>query len=87
MTHIPRNVAAAPGHVCAGIRIQAIDMVQPPGIDMLPTADIDAHQTMVTTALRVKSSAEVPKKARWEARSELICEISGATLQPLPYSS
>jgi hypothetical protein len=45
MTHTPRNDAAAPGHVCPGIRIHAIDSVQPPGIGILPIADMDAHQT------------------------------------------
>ena len=33
-------------------------------------ADMDAHQTIVTAALAAKSSAETPKKSRWEARSE-----------------
>src|SRR5215475_8574830 len=33
-THMPRNDAAASGHVCPGIRIHAIDIVQPPGITM-----------------------------------------------------
>jgi hypothetical protein len=33
-------------------------------------ADIDVHQTMVSAALAAKSSADVVKKARWEARSE-----------------
>src|SRR6476659_6616714 len=69
-THMPRNDAAAPGHVCPGIRIHAIDIVQPPGIGIPPIADIDAHQTIVTVALAAKSSAETPKKARREARSE-----------------
>src|SRR3989454_9888214 len=69
-THMPRNDAAAPGRVCPGIRIQAIDIVQPPGISISPIADMDAHQTIVTAALAAKSSAETPKKARWEARSE-----------------
>jgi hypothetical protein len=67
---MPRNDAAAPGHVCPGIRIHAIDIVQPPHIGILPIADMDAHQTIVTAALAAKSSAETPKKARWEARSE-----------------
>ena len=67
---MPRNDAAAPGHVCPGIRIHAIDIVQPPGIGISPIADMDAHQTIVTAALAAKSSAETPKKARWEARSE-----------------
>jgi hypothetical protein len=69
-THMPRNDAAAPGHVCPGISIHAIDIVQPPGIGISPIADMDAHQTFVTAALAAKSSAETPKKARWEARSE-----------------
>src|SRR3989449_11238985 len=68
---MPRNDAAAPDHVCpAGIH--AIDIVQPPGIAISPIADMDAHQTIVTAALAAKSSAETPKKARWEARSETI---------------
>jgi hypothetical protein len=62
--HMPRNDAAAPGHVCPGIRIHAIDMVQPPGIAIPPTADMDAHQAIVAAALAAKSSAEMPKKAR-----------------------
>src|SRR5438552_19207908 len=68
-THMPRNDAAAPGHVWPGIRIHAIDIVQPPGIGISPIADMDVHQTIVTAALAAKSSAETPKKARWEARS------------------
>src|SRR5262245_40861142 len=67
---MPRNDAAAPGHVCPGIRIHAIDIVQPPGIGISPIADMEALQKIVTAALAAKSSAETPKKARWEARSE-----------------
>src|SRR5712691_11892101 len=67
---MPRNDAAAPGHVCPGIRIHAIDIVQPPGIGISPIADMDAHQPIVTAALAAKSSAEPPKNACWEARSE-----------------
>jgi hypothetical protein len=59
---MPRNDAAARGHVCPGIRIHAIDIVQPPGIGISPIADMDAHQTIVTAALAAKSSAETPKK-------------------------
>src|SRR5204863_1222307 len=69
-THMPRNDTAAPGHVCPGIRIHAIDIVQPPAIGISPIADMDAHQTIVTAPLAAKSSAETPKKACWEARSE-----------------
>ena len=67
---MPRTDAAAPGHVCPGIRIHAIDIVQPPGIGIAPIADMDAHQTIVTAALAAKSSAETPKKARSEVRAE-----------------
>src|SRR5213596_1682266 len=69
-THMPRNDAAAPGHVCSGIRIHAIGIVQPPGIGISPIADMDAHQTIVIAALAAKSSAEMPKNACREARSE-----------------
>src|SRR6266853_6313603 len=69
-THMPRNDAAAPGHVCPGVSIHAIDIVQPPGIGIPPIADMDAHQTIVTAALAAKSSADTPRKACWEARSK-----------------
>jgi hypothetical protein len=64
-THMPRNDAAAPDHVCLGIRIHAIDIVQLPGIGMPPIDDRDAHHTIVSAALAAKSSAETPTKARW----------------------
>src|SRR6266516_880932 len=81
--HMPRNDAAATDHVCPGIRIHAIDIVQPPGIGILPIADMDAHQMIVTAALAAKSSAETPKKARWEARSEAMRrEISRPAVAP-----
>src|SRR2546427_11324223 len=82
-THMPRNDAAAPGHVCPGIRIHAIDIVQPPGIGISPIADMDAHQSVVSAALAAKSSAETPKKAWWEARSEAMRrEISRSAVAP-----
>jgi hypothetical protein len=65
------NDAAAPGHVCRGIRIHAIDIVQPPGMG-ITIADIDAHQTIVTAALAAKSSSETPKRDRLEPCSEFI---------------
>src|SRR6185312_2035179 len=68
-THMPRNDAAAPGHVCPGVRIHAIDIVQPPGIGMSSIDDIAAHQAMVTAALATKRRAETAKKARGEAIS------------------
>src|ERR671931_1923236 len=81
--HMPRNDAAATDHVCPGIRIHAIDIVQPPGIGISPIADMDVHQTIVTAALATKSSAGTPKKARWEARSEAMRrEISRPPVTP-----
>src|SRR5215217_6063519 len=60
-THMPRKDAAASGHVCPGIRIHAIDIVQPPGIGIPPIADIDAHETIVSAALAAKTSAATPQ--------------------------
>src|SRR6184192_1786546 len=86
---MPRNDAAAPGNVCPGIRIHAIDIVQPPGIGISPIADIDAHQTMVAAALAAKSSAETPRNACLEDCSEDMASVSacrtrrgGATRRP-----
>jgi hypothetical protein len=61
-THIPRNEAAAPGQDCPGILIQAMDMVQPPGMGMPPP--IDLHQRIVPPALARKRSAQAPRNAR-----------------------
>jgi hypothetical protein len=69
-THMPTKDAVAPDHVCPGIRIHIIDIVQPPGIGIPRIADMDAHQTIVSAALVAKSDAEMPTKARWEVRSE-----------------
>src|SRR5271165_6409661 len=80
---MPRNDAAAPGHVSSGIRIHAIDIVQPPGIGISRIADIDAPQTIVAAALAAKMSAETPKKTRSEARSETMGrEISRLRVGP-----
>jgi hypothetical protein len=59
--HMPTNDAAAPGHVCPGMRIHAIDIVQPPGIGISSISDMDAHQTTVAAALTANSSAETPR--------------------------
>jgi hypothetical protein len=70
---MPKNDAPAPSQVCPGIRIHAIDIVQPPGIGISPIADMEPHQTVVTAALMANSNAETPKKTRWEVRSETMC--------------
>jgi len=71
---MPTKTAATPGHVCVGIRIQTIDIVQPPGICMPPIADMDVHQATVIAALPAKSSAETPKNARSLANEETMCD-------------
>ena len=75
---MPRNDAAALGHVCPGIRIHVIDMVQPPGIGIPPIADMDVHQTIVKAELATKSKTETPTKAqlevRWEAKPASMLE-------------
>src|SRR5512135_2175809 len=68
--HMPRNDAAAPAHVRPGIRIHAIDIVQPPGMRIPPIADMDPPHTTVTAALATKSSAEAPRKAPSDASPE-----------------
>lgn len=56
--HMPTNDVVALAHVCPGIRIQAIDIVQPPGMDIPCIVDMDAHQTTVTVAAMANSRAE-----------------------------
>jgi hypothetical protein len=66
-THIATNEATAPAQVCPGIRIHAIDIVQPPGIGISPIADMELHNATVTAAQTANSIAKTPKKARREA--------------------
>jgi len=40
--HMTMNEAAAEVQVCSGIRIQAMDMFQPPGMGMPPAIDPQA---------------------------------------------
>jgi hypothetical protein len=67
---MPTNDAALPSHVCPGMRVQVIDIVQPPGIGMAPMVDMDPHQAVVSSAHDAKSNAEVPKKACCEVLSK-----------------
>ena len=61
-THIARNDAVASIQVCPGIRIHAIDIVQPPGIRISPIADMELHHSTVTIALTAKSSPETAEE-------------------------
>jgi len=65
---MPRN-AAASSHVRPGVRIHAIDVVQL-HIGTSPIPAVDSRQTIVIAALPANSSAETPKKAHREPRSE-----------------
>jgi hypothetical protein len=58
---MPRNDAAAPGHVWPGIRIHTIDIDQPPAIGIAPIADMDAHPAMVAAKLATKSNTQAPR--------------------------
>ena len=69
---MPSNEAAAPAHVCSGIRIQAIDIVQPPGISIPPIVDMEAHQTIVNVVLAANSSEETARTACSALRSEAL---------------
>src|SRR5215472_760449 len=68
--HIPRNDAVASGHVAPGVLIHTIDIVQPPGIVMPPIPDMDLHPEVVSAELATNSSADMPKNACSEVRSE-----------------
>jgi hypothetical protein len=68
--HMLKNDAALPSHVCRGIGIHAIDILQPPGIAIAPSPDIDPHQAIVTAAHKAKSSAEMHRKVRREVCSD-----------------
>ena len=74
---MPRNDAAAPGHVCPGIRIHVIDIVQPPGMGIPPIADMDAHRAIVAAVLATKRNAEAPQNARSQSHAS-------GDRQPLP---
>src|SRR5580658_3917513 len=92
---MPTNNAAAPSHVCPGIGIHAIDIVQPPGIGIAAIADIEPHQTVVSAALVANSSTEAPKNACCEVLSRVMghsllsCNwlLHRYVAHPLPYSS
>ena len=60
---MPRNVATASAHDCPGMRIHAIDIVQPPGIGIPLIADMDAHQAVVTATLATNGGAATPRNA------------------------
>jgi hypothetical protein len=65
------------------MRIHVIDIVHPPGIGIPPIVDMDAHQAIVTAPLATKSSAETPKNALSEVRSEAMRrEISNPRFAP-----
>jgi hypothetical protein len=60
----------ARAHVCPGIRIHAIDIVQPPGIGISPLADIALHQAAVTAIQTTNIIAKDKMKLRRDAFSE-----------------
>ena len=75
-THIHRNDAVTPVHVCPGIRIHVIDIVQSPGIGIPPIPDMAEHQITVSTALPAKSSVATHRNRRSAERSRAIPTIA-----------
>jgi hypothetical protein len=65
-----RNEAAALAHVCPGILIHTIDIVQPPGMGISPIAAMDADQATVTAVLAANNSAETASSVHSELSSE-----------------
>lgn len=51
MTHMPKNEDVTPAQVRPGMRIQVIDIVQPPGIGIPSLADMDFDQRTVAAVL------------------------------------
>jgi hypothetical protein len=49
-----------------------MEIVQPPGIGIMPIADMDVHQAIVSVALAAKSNAETLTKAASEGRSAVM---------------
>ncbi|MGZ5649983.1 MAG: hypothetical protein ACXWG8_06580, partial [Usitatibacter sp.] len=61
------------------MRIQAIDIVQPPGIGISSIDDMEPHHTTVATALAVNSSAVATGNVKRERRigqSELLLVLA-----------
>ena len=67
---MPSDEAAAPADVCSGIFIQAIDIVQPPGISIPPIAGMEPHQTVVNVVLAANISEETARTVCSAFRSE-----------------
>jgi hypothetical protein len=65
-SHITRHEPNAAAQLSPGIRIQAMDIVHPPGIRMPPIADMDVHARIVTAVVVAKSNAATPRKTRSE---------------------
>jgi hypothetical protein len=55
--HMTRKDATAAGHVCPGIRIHIIDMVQSPGIGIPSIPDMDTQQAIVPATLAANTNA------------------------------
>src|SRR5690349_1057069 len=79
-THMRRNAAVAPNHVCPGMRIHAVDMVQPPGMAISPIADMEMEHAIVAVALAAKSSDVTTRSALSDVRPQR----KRATMAELP---
>ncbi len=86
--HMAMNEAVMPAQLWPGIRIHAMDMVQPPGIPMPGMAAMDLYQRIVTAALITKTSAAAAINTRREFCPEgMRVSVPAVMAQPFLYSS
>jgi hypothetical protein len=81
--HMPSNEAAAPAHVCPGIRIHAIDIVQPPGISIPPIADMGGTRQSSTSRWR-QTAAKRPQEPRAQRFAQNPCVAKSTAQQSSP---
>jgi hypothetical protein len=82
--HMPRNERAAPVHVWPGIRIQTIDIVQPPGMGMSPIVAMLPHQAIVAAALATNTASDMARKARSELSLQAVRARDAASIMSFP---
>ena len=85
--HMPVNMPKWPSQLCPGMRIQVMDMAQPPGISMPGMDDMEPHQAMVTATQTMKISVAVARNARSEFQSSAGLSGLGVFIITLPPES
>jgi hypothetical protein len=85
--HMPTNDAAAANHVWAGVRIHAMDIVQPPGIGIALVVGMEAHHVALNAVLTANAIVEMPKNANRDTRSATMAIGPGVQAFNRSYSS